>query len=139
MEKTLAIIKPDAVQAGYTGEIIKRIEEDGLIIRAMRMEHLDRKRAEGFYYVHRQKSFFNELINFMTSGPCVLLVLSAYNVINRWRNLMGPTDPKSGHPDTIRRAMGTNIERNAVHGSDSKDSAVYEVNYFFKGTEIFER
>ncbi|RLD14021.1 nucleoside-diphosphate kinase, partial [candidate division KSB1 bacterium] len=94
MNRTLAIIKPDGVQAGLIGEVIKRIEEDGLRIVAMRMDKLDTRRAEGFYYVHRSKPFFNDLITYMTSGPVVLMVLQGYDVINRWRTLMGATDPK---------------------------------------------
>ncbi len=137
MEQTLAIIKPDAVSAGYMGEIIKRIEEEGMKIGAMRMEHLDRKKAEGFYYVHRTKPFFKDLIDFMTSGPVVLMVLTGPEIIRRWRDLMGATDPQKSGKGTIRNDMGSNIERNAVHGSDSKDSAVFEVNYFFRGTDIY--
>jgi len=136
MEKTLAIIKSDGVAAGLIGEIIKRIENEGIKIAAMRMAHLDRLQAEGFYYVHRTKPFFTDLVDYMTSGPCVLLTLKGHEVINKWRSLMGATDPKKAERGTIRADMGTNIERNVVHGSDSRDSAVYEINYFFKGTEI---
>ena len=138
MEQTLAIIKPDGVAAGFIGEIIKRIETEGLKIIGMRLERLDARRAEGFYYVHAQKSFFRSLINYMTSGPIVLLVLQAPDAIKKWRHIMGPTDPAKALKGTIRGDMGTNIERNVVHGSDSKDNAIYEVNYFFKGTEIIE-
>ncbi len=138
MNRTLAIIKPDGVQAGLIGEIIKRIENEGLRIVAIRMEKLDARKAEGFYYVHRSKPFFNDLITYMTSGPVVLMVLQGYDVIKRWRHLMGATDPKNAAPGTIRADMGTGIERNVVHGSDSADSAVYEINYFFKGTDIAE-
>lgn len=138
MNRTLAIIKPDGVRAGLIGEVIKRIENEGLRIVAMRLEKLDARRAEGFYYVHRSKPFFDSLIAYMTSGPVVLMVLQGYDVIRRWRNLMGATDPKKAAPGTIRADMGTSIEHNVVHGSDSEDSAVYEINYFFKGTDFVE-
>ncbi len=138
MNRTLAIIKPDGVQAGLIGEIIKRIENEGLRIVAMRMDKLDARRAEGFYYVHRSKPFFNSLIQYMTSGPVVLMVLQGYDVINRWRKLMGATDPRKAEAGTIRADMGTSIERNVVHGSDAPDSAIYEINYFFKGTDFVE-
>ncbi len=138
MNRTLAIIKPDGVQAGLIGEIIKRIENEGLRIVAMRMDKLDARRAEGFYYVHRSKPFFNSLIEYMTSGPVVLMVLQGYDVINRWRKLMGATDPRKAEVGTIRADMGTSIERNVVHGSDAPDSAIYEINYFFKGTDFVE-
>ena len=136
MEQTLAIIKPDGVGAGLIGEIIRRIENEGLRIAGMRMAQLNDREAEGFYYVHREKPFFKDLVAYMTSGPVVLMVLSGVDVINRWRTLMGATDPKKAATGTIRRDMGTNIERNVVHGSDSRDSAIFEINYFFKGTEI---
>ena len=138
MNRTLAIIKPDGVQAGLIGEIIKRIENEGLRIVAMRMDKLDARRAEGFYYVHRSKPFFNSLIEYMTSGPVVLMALQGYDVINRWRKLMGATDPHNAEAGTIRADMGTSIERNVVHGSDAPDSAIYEINYFFKGTDFVE-
>jgi nucleoside-diphosphate kinase len=136
MQRTLAIIKPDGVAAGLVGEVIKRIEQEGLRIVAMRMEHLTQTRAEGFYYVHRDKSFFSSLVTFMTSGPSVLLALDGDNAIKRWRALMGATNPEKADPGTIRRDMATSIERNIVHGSDAPDTASYEVNYFFRGTEI---
>lgn len=137
MEQTLAIIKPDGVGAGLIGEIIRRIENEGLRIVAMRMAQLTEREAEGFYYVHREKPFFKDLVKYMTSGPVVLMALSGADVINRWRTLMGATDPQKADAGTIRRDMGTNIERNVVHGSDSRESAIFEINYFFKGTEIF--
>ncbi len=138
MDRTLAIIKPDGVQAGLIGEIIKRIENEGLRIVALRMTKLDRRRAEGFYYVHRSKPFFSSLIDYMISGPVVVMALQGYDVITRWRKLMGATDPKEAEPGTIRYEMGTSIERNVVHGSDSPDSAIYEIHYFFKGTDFVE-
>lgn len=138
MEQTLAIIKPDGVSSGLIGEIIKRIEDEGIKIVGMRMDFFDRRRAEGFYYVHRYKPFFNSVIDFMTSGPCVLMVLKGINVIERWRELMGVTDPVKAKRGSIRRDMGSNIERNIVHGSDSAESAIYEIYYFFKGTELIQ-
>ncbi|MHB2148457.1 nucleoside-diphosphate kinase [Calditrichota bacterium LG25] len=138
MNKTLAIIKPDGVANGLIGEIIKRIEQEGLKIIGMRMTQLDRRQAEGFYYVHRSKPFFHSLIEYMTSGPVVLMVLNGPNAIDRWRTLMGATDPRKAEPGTIRAEMGLNIERNVVHGSDSADSAMYEINYFFKGSDLVE-
>jgi len=136
MDRTLAIIKPDAVAAGVIGEVIRRIEGEGLTVAAMRLARLSERETEGFYYVHRQRPFFGSLVKFMTSGPCVLLVLRGTDAVVRWRNLMGSTDPSKAEPGTLRSLFGTNIERNAVHGSDSEDSASFEVNYFFKGTEI---
>ncbi len=136
MERTLAIIKPDGVASGYVGEVIKRIEQEGLRIVAMRMEHLNRTRAEGFYYVHKERPFFNDLVAFMTEGPVVLMTLEGDNAIKRWRSLMGATDPSKADPGTIRRDMATNIERNVVHGSDAPETAAFETGYFFKGSEM---
>ncbi len=136
MQRTLAIVKPDGVASGLIGEVVKRIEQDGLRIIGMRMEHMTRTRAEGFYYVHRSKPFFESLIAFMTEGPCVLMALEGPDAITRWRALMGSTDPQKAAPGTIRRDMGTSIERNVAHGSDAVDTASFEVNYFFTGTEL---
>ncbi|MFC2088352.1 nucleoside-diphosphate kinase [Calditrichota bacterium] len=136
MERTLAIIKPDVVSAGYIGEIINRIENEGIKIVAMKMEHLDNRKAEGFYYIHKQKPFFQDLLKYITSGPIVVMVLQGDNMVERWRKLMGTTNPDEADRGTIRGDMGTDIERNVVHGSDSKDNAVYEINYFFKGTDV---
>ena len=136
MERTLAIVKPDGVASGLIGEVVKRIEQEGLRIIAMRMEHMTQTKAEGFYYVHRERPFFKSLIEFMTSGPAVLMALEGENAILRWRALMGATDPQKADPGTIRRDMASNIERNVVHGSDAKDTASFEVNYFFSGTEL---
>ncbi len=136
MERTLAIIKPDGVAAGLIGDIIKRIEYEGVKVAGMRLTQLDRRQAEGFYYVHRSKPFFNSLIDYMTSGPVVLMALQGNNIISHWRELMGATDPAKAGRGTIRGDMGTNIERNVVHGSDSNESAIFEINYFFKGTDI---
>ena len=131
MERTLAIIKPDAVAAGLIGQIIKRIEDEGIKITAMRMEQLTDRKAEGFYYVHRDKPFFSSLAKFMTSGPCVLMALEGSDVILQWRKLMGATDPAKADTGTIRKDFGSSIERNASHGSDAKDTASFEVHYFF--------
>ncbi|MCZ7557850.1 MAG: nucleoside-diphosphate kinase [Bacteroidia bacterium] len=138
MERTLAIVKPDGVAAGVIGEVVKRIEQEGLRIIAMRMEHLTRSKAEGFYYVHRERPFFQGLMEFMTSGPVLLMALEGENAIKRWRTLMGATNPENADPGTIRRDMATNIERNVVHGSDAPDTASFEVNYFFVGTELMQ-
>jgi nucleoside-diphosphate kinase len=135
-EQTLAIIKPDVVQAGVTGSIIQKIEDEGFKIVAMRLAKLDARRAEGFYYVHKNKPFFSSLISFMTSGPCILLALEGVDVIQKWRTLMGSTDPFEAAQGTVRRLYGTSIEQNAVHGSDSREAAIYELTYFFKGTDF---
>jgi nucleoside-diphosphate kinase len=137
MERTLGIIKPDGISAGLTGEIICRIENEGIRMAALRLEKLDQRRAGGFYYIHRSRSFFPSLIRYMSSGPVLIMVLESHEVIRRWRELMGPTNPVQAGKGTIRGDFGTDIEQNVVHGSDSKDSAVFEINYFFKGTEIF--
>jgi nucleoside-diphosphate kinase len=136
MERTFAIIKPDAVTAHHTGQIIQRIEADGFTIRAMRMVHLTPKDAEGFYAVHRERPFFNSLTTFMSSGPCVVMALEAPDAITRWRTLMGATDPAKADAGTLRKQFGRSIENNATHGSDAPDTAAYELNYFFPGIEF---
>jgi nucleoside-diphosphate kinase len=136
MERTFAIIKPDAVAAHHTGQIIQRIEADGFTIRAMRMVHLTPKDAEGFYVVHRERPFFNSLTTFMSSGPCVVMALEAPDAITRWRTLMGATDPAKADAGTLRKQFGRSIENNATHGSDAPDTAAYELNYFFPGIEF---
>jgi nucleoside-diphosphate kinase len=136
MERTFAIIKPDAVAAHHTGQIIQRIEADGFTIRAMRMVHLTPKDAEGFYAVHRERPFFNSLTAFMSSGPCVVMALEAPDAITRWRTLMGATDPAKADAGTLRKQFGRSIENNATHGSDAPDTAAYELNYFFPGIEF---
>ncbi len=135
-ERTLSIIKPDAVRRGFTGEIIARFLKEGLRISAMRMMHLSRHQAEGFYAVHRDKSFFPALVEFMTSGPCVVMVLEGENAISRNREIMGATDPARAAANTLRRLYAENIERNAVHGSDAPDTARTEVGYFFSTLEL---
>ncbi|HXH07009.1 MAG TPA: nucleoside-diphosphate kinase [Vicinamibacterales bacterium] len=136
MERTLAIIKPDAVERRVAGRILQRIEEAGFVIRAMRMVRLTRHEAEGFYAVHRDRPFFASLTAFMSSGPSVVLALEAPDGIRRWRALMGATDPARAEPGTIRREFGSSIERNATHGSDSPETAAFEVGYFFPGVEL---
>jgi nucleoside-diphosphate kinase len=136
MERTLAIIKPDAVAAGHTGRIIQRIEEAGFQIRAMRMLHLTRREAEGFYAVHRERPFFGSLTTFMSSGPVVVLALEAPDAIRKWRTLMGATDPAKAEAGTLRKEFGRSIENNATHGSDAADTAAFELGYFFGGMEL---
>lgn len=135
-ERTLAIIKPDAVKKDAIGEIIKMYEGAGLRPIVMRMAWLTKTAAEGFYAVHRQRPFFDSLVSFMSSGPVVILVLEGKEAIKRHRDLMGATDPAKAAPGTIRAAHGTNIEFNAVHGSDSQDTASFEIAYFFPGMEL---
>jgi nucleoside-diphosphate kinase len=130
-ERTLAIIKPDAVKKDAIGAIIHRYESAGLRPIAIRMLHLTKQAAEGFYAVHRHRPFFDTLTSFMASGPIVVLVLSGEDAIKRHRDLMGATDPAKADPGTIRAAYGTNIEYNAVHGSDSAETARFEISYFF--------
>ncbi|MCU0540385.1 MAG: nucleoside-diphosphate kinase [Desulfobacterales bacterium] len=136
MERTLAIIKPDGVARGLIGEVIKRIEEGGFKIVAAKMLHLTRAQAQGFYAVHRERPFFNDLTAFMSSGPAVALVLEAENAIARWRELMGATDFRKAAEGTIRRAFATDIEKNVVHGSDAPETAAFEISYFFNRFEF---
>lgn len=138
MERTLAIVKPDAVARGEIGEIIGRFEKAGLRISALKMVHLNKRQAEEFYYVHRARPFFDSLTTFMASGPVAVLVLEGEAAISSVRAIMGATDPARASPGTIRRDLGTSIEQNAVHGSDSPESADFEVSYFFRGTETFD-
>ena len=136
MERTFAIIKPDAVQRRLTGRILARIEEAGFTVRAMRLQHLTKTEAEGFYAVHRERPFFGELTTFMSSGPCVLLALDAPDAIRKWRDTMGATDPAKAEAGTLRKDFGTSIERNATHGSDAPETAAFELGYFFRGLEL---
>jgi nucleoside-diphosphate kinase len=136
MERTLAIIKPDAVEQRLTGKIIDRIEQAGLRIRAIRLVRLTRADAEGFYAVHRQRPFFRSLTEYMSSGPAVVLALEGDDAIRTWRALMGATDPSKADAGTIRRDYGTSIERNATHGSDAPETAAFELGYFFRGIEL---
>jgi nucleoside-diphosphate kinase len=137
MERTLAIIKPDAVATGLIGEVLQRIGASGLQVVAMKMLHLTTRKAEGFYYVHRSKAFFRTLVDFMSSGPVVVMVLEGDKAIERWRELMGATDPAEAAKGTIRKDYGFSIEKNVVHGSDGQDTATFEISYFFNGLEIF--
>ena len=136
MERTFAIIKPDAVERRLAGKILARIEEGGFAIRAMRLQHLTKPEAEGFYAVHWQRPFFGGLTDFMSSGPCVLLALEAPDAIRQWRALMGATDPGKADVGTLRQKFGSSIERNCTHGSDAPETAVFELGYFFRGTEL---
>ena len=136
MERTLAIIKPDAVERRLVGKILARIEDAGFTIRAMRLQHLTKKEAEGFYAVHRERPFFGSLTAFMSSGPCVLLALEAPDAIQKWRMLMGATDPATADAGTLRQEFGSSIERNATHGSDAPETAAYEIGYFFTGVDL---
>jgi nucleoside-diphosphate kinase len=136
IERTLAIIKPDAVGRGLAGEIISRINKAGFQIVAVKSIYLTRKEAEGFYAVHRERGFFGELTEFMSSGKVVVLALEADGAILKWRETMGATDPAKAAPGTIRRDLGTNIGNNCTHGSDAPDTAAFELGYFFAGYEL---
>jgi len=136
MELTFAIIKPDAVKAGYAGRILQRIEQEGFTIRAMRMVNLSQREAEGFYAVHRERPFFGSLTKFMASGPAIVLALEATDAIRKWRTLMGATDPAKADAGTLRKEFGASIENNATHGSDAPETAGFELGYFFAGMEL---
>ena len=136
MERTLSIIKPDGVRRELIGKVIKRIEKSGLKIIAAKMIHMTRQEAEGFYTVHEEKPFFNSLITFMSSGPCLPMVLEGDNAISRYRDLMGATNYKEATKGTIRRKFATDIEKNVVHGSDALETAAFEISYFFSQLEI---
>jgi nucleoside-diphosphate kinase len=136
MERTLAIIKPDAVSRGLTGEILSRIHRAGFQIVAIKSLRLSRGEAEGFYAVHRERPFFKDLTEFMSSGKAVVMVLEAENAITKWRDTMGATDPAKAAPGTIRREFGTSIQNNCTHGSDAPDTAAFEIRYFFSEMEL---
>jgi nucleoside-diphosphate kinase len=136
MQRTLAIIKPDAVERRLSGRILQRIEEAGFQIRAIRRVHLTKAEAEGFYAVHRARPFFASLTDFMSSGAAIVMVLEAADAIARWRTLMGATDPAKADQGTLRREFAESIERNATHGSDAPDTAAYEIGYFFAGVDL---
>jgi nucleoside-diphosphate kinase len=135
-ERTLAIIKPDAVASHVSGQILQRIEAEGFTIRGMRLTRLSKAQAEGFYAVHRARSFFASLTEFMSSGPCVVLALEAPDAIKKWRTLMGATDPAKADAGTLRKQFAESIERNATHGSDAPETASVEVAYFFPGIDL---
>lgn len=131
MEKTLAIIKPDAAKKKVIGKIIQRIEDEGFAIRRMKLLTLTKEDAEGFYIVHKDKSFYDSLTDFMSSGPVVVMMLEREGAIAHWRKVMGATDPALAEPGTIRRTFGFSVERNATHGSDAPETAEWELDYFF--------
>ena len=135
-ERTLSIIKPDAVEKHHIGGIVKMIEEAGLVVKAMRMVHLSRPVAEGFYAVHKARPFFGELVEFMTRGPVVVIALEGDNAIQKYRDLMGATDPAKAAAGTISKAYGGNVGENAVHGSDAVETAKNEIAYFFPAHEL---
>ena len=136
IERTLSIVKPDAVAANRIGKVMSFLESGGLRIIAMRMIHMSKREAEGFYVVHRERPFFESLTKFMSSGPAVVMVLEGENAIARNREIMGATDPAKAGEGTIRKALGTSIEHNAVHGSDAPETARVEIAYFFSALEI---
>jgi len=139
IEKTLSIIKPDAVKKNVVGAILSRFEQNGLKIAGIKMKTLSKSEAEAFYAVHKHRPFFNDLVNFMISGPVVISVLAGENAILKHRDLMGATNPKEAAPGTIRADFADSIEANAVHGSDSAETAVQEVTFFFSASKVLER
>jgi nucleoside-diphosphate kinase len=136
MERTFAIIKPDAVKNRAAGQILARIEAAGFRVCGMRMIHMSKKEAEGFYDVHRARPFFGALTDFMSSGPCIVMCLEADGAIKKWRDLMGATDPAKAEPGTLRKEFGASIDNNATHGSDATETAAFELGYFFRGMEL---
>ncbi len=136
IEKTFAIAKPDAVEKNHIGGIIGLIEKNGLEVKALRMMHMTRPIAEGFYAVHRERPFFGELVEFMTRGPCVVMVLEGEGAIGKWREIMGATDPKKAADGTVRKLFGANVGENASHGSDGPDTAKFEIGWFFPGYDV---
>ncbi len=136
MERTLSIIKPDGVAKGVIGEVVKRLEANDLKIAAMKMIHMNKTEAEGFYAVHKERPFFGSLTEFMSSGPCVVMVLEGDNAISKYRELMGATNYKEAAEGTIRKEFATDIEKNVVHGSDAPETAAFEIGYFFNAFEI---
>jgi nucleoside-diphosphate kinase len=135
-ERTFSIIKPDAVKARQAGEILSRVEKAGFEVVALRLRRLSRVQAEGFYHVHRERPFFASLTQFMSSGPCITMVLEGENAVARLREIMGATDPAKAAPGTIRRDLATSIEANCIHGSDAAETARFEISYFFPGLEL---
>ena len=138
MERTLSIIKPDAVKRGLIGEVVKRLEQNQLNIVAMKMIYMTKDQARGFYAVHQERPFFESLTDFMSSGPAVVMVLEAENAIARYRELMGATNYEEAAEGTIRREFATDIEKNVVHGSDAPETAAFEISYFFNSFEIVD-
>ena len=135
-DRTFAIIKPDAVRNGHTGEIYDRILKSNFNIKGAKLLKMTKKQAEGFYEIHREKSFFNDLIQFMTSGPCMVLALEKENAVDSWRDIIGSTNPKDAAKGTIRKDFASNIQENAVHGSDSNENAQKEIAFFFTDSEL---
>ena len=135
METTLAIVKPDGVTRGLIGDVVKRIESDGLKIKAMKMIQMTKAQARGFYAVHQERPFFDSLTDFMISGPAVVMILEGENAIKRWRDMMGATNYKEAAEGTIRSDFATDIEKNVVHGSDAPETAAFETGYFFNAFE----
>jgi len=136
MQRTFAIIKPDAVTSGHQGGILSKIQEAGLRVVALKTVRLSQTQAEGFYAVHKARPFFGSLVTFMTEGPVVAMILEGDGAIAKWRDLMGPTDATKAPKHTLRGTYGTSIERNATHGSDAEDTAAYEMGFFFSGLEL---
>jgi len=136
VERTLCIVKPDAVEKGKAGAVLAKIEEGGFRILALKMTHLTRHQAEGFYEIHRQRPFFGELVQFMTRSPVIIAVLERADAVTGWRDLMGATDPAKAAAGTIRKLFGSNVGENATHGSDSLENARREIGYFFPGVEV---
>jgi nucleoside-diphosphate kinase len=136
IERTLSILKPDTVEKHKIGEVIAQLEGSGLVPVAIRMMHLSRKQAEGFYHVHKARPFFGELVEFMTRGPVVVIVLEGDNAIAKYREVMGATDPAKAAEGTLRKKFGANVGENAVHGSDAAETAKFEIGYFFPGLEL---
>jgi len=136
IERTLAIVKPDAVRRGFVGDILKQVQAAGLAVRGLRMIRLGAAQAESFYEVHRARPFYSSLCAYMSSGPVVVAVLEGENAIARWRDLMGATDPGKAAPNTIRKQFGIDVEQNAVHGSDAAETAAREIPFFFSALEI---
>jgi nucleoside-diphosphate kinase len=139
VERTLSIIKPDGVEKNVIGEVIKRFETNGIKIAAMKMIHLSKSQAQGFYAVHKERPFFDSLTDFMTSGPIVVMVLEGEDVIAKNRKLMGATNFKEAEEGTIRKEYATDIEKNVVHGSDAPETAAFEIGYFFNDLELHSR
>lgn len=139
VERTLSIVKPDGVAKNLVGEVIGRFEREGLKVVALKMIHMTKEQAKGFYAVHREKPFFESLTDFMSSGPAVVMVLEGEDAISRTRRIMGATNPKDADPGTIRRDFAENVERNIVHGSDAPQTAETEIRYFFNALEIYPR
>ncbi|MCH8028538.1 MAG: nucleoside-diphosphate kinase [Candidatus Dadabacteria bacterium] len=137
MERTLCIVKPDGVSKNLIGEVVGRFEKGGLSVVALKMLHMSKKAAEGFYAVHRERPFFSSLTDLMSSGPCVVMVLKGEGAISKARDIMGATNPEDAAPGTLRKDFATDVEKNIVHGSDAPEAAAFEISYFFSSLERF--